>query len=112
MGLGRAIVEWYLKVMKNYVGFDGRARRKEYWMFTLVWVVAYVVILRVSTTLALLVYLPHVVPSIAAGVRRMHDTNHSGWWMFVPIVNLIFAVTEGERSENGYGPDPKAGAAA
>ena len=48
-----------------------------------------------------------IVPSIAVGVRRMHDTNHSGWWLHLPIVNLVFACTEGVRGPNEYGPDPK-----
>ena len=50
-----------------------------------------------------------MLPSIAVGVRRMHDTNHSGWWLLCPIVNLIFACTEGTRGENRFGADPKAG---
>lgn len=104
-------MEWYLKVMQNYVGFDGRARRKEYWMFYLIFIVGYIVLSLISSTLALIFYLAHLVPTIAAGVRRMHDTNHSGWWLLFPIVNLIFAVTEGDRGDNKYGPDPKAGEA-
>lgn len=48
------------------------------------------------------------LPSIAVGVRRMHDTNHSGWWIIVPIVSVVFAVMEGTRGENRFGSDPKA----
>jgi uncharacterized membrane protein YhaH (DUF805 family) len=41
----------------------------------------------------------------------MHDTDHSGWWLLLPIVNLIFAVMEGTKGDNRFGPDPKAAAA-
>jgi len=50
-----------------------------------------------------------LVPSIAAGIRRMHDTGRTGWWLLVPIANLIFAVTDGQPGPNQYGPSPKAG---
>ena len=46
------------------------------------------------------------IPSIAAGVRRMHDVDRSGWWIIVPIVNLVFAVTKGTEGENRFGPPP------
>ncbi|MBD2038845.1 DUF805 domain-containing protein, partial [Leptolyngbya sp. FACHB-321] len=55
-----------------------------------------------STIYQLAVFLP----SLAVGVRRMHDTEHSGWWLLVPIVNLVFAVTPGTTGENKFGPDP------
>ena len=104
--------EWYIKVVKNYVGFDGRARRKEYWMFILVHLGISVILSIVSATLYSLYGLAVILPSIAVGIRRMHDTNHSGWWLLVPIVNLVFAVTEGDQSENRFGPDPKVAEAA
>jgi uncharacterized membrane protein YhaH (DUF805 family) len=49
-----------------------------------------------------------LVPTLAVGVRRMHDTDHSGWWLMFPIVNLVLAVRKGDRSANRYGPDPQA----
>lgn len=48
-----------------------------------------------------------LLPSIAVGVRRMHDTDHSGWWIIVPIMNLVYALTEGTRGPNRFGSDPK-----
>ena len=53
-------------------------------------------------TLALL------IPGIAVGVRRMHDTDHSGWWLLLPIVNLVFLVLDSQQGENRFGPNPKA----
>jgi uncharacterized membrane protein YhaH (DUF805 family) len=49
-----------------------------------------------------------LVPSIAVGVRRMHDVGKSGWFILIPIYNLILACTEGTQGENEYGADPKA----
>jgi uncharacterized membrane protein YhaH (DUF805 family) len=108
-------MNWYLKVLQNYVTFSGRARRKEYWMFTLVNVIISIVlaiidglifdnpvgILRGLYSLAVL------LPSLAVAVRRMHDVGKSGWFILIPIYNLILACTEGEHGENAYGPDPK-----
>jgi hypothetical protein len=52
-----------------------------------------------------------LIPAIAVYVRRMHDSDHSGWWSLLPIVNLVFACTEGTRGDNRFGPDPKGGGA-
>ena len=108
-------MKWYLKVVKdNYTNFKDRASRQEYWMFILfnaIFVIAlsfieiflfglYSSILSNIYTLAVL------VPSIAAGVRRMHDTGKSGWFLLIPIYNLILAVTSGESGENKYGAPP------
>jgi uncharacterized membrane protein YhaH (DUF805 family) len=46
------------------------------------------------------------IPSLAVGVRRMHDTDHSGWWLLVPFVNLVFAVREGTPGEDKFGSNP------
>jgi uncharacterized membrane protein YhaH (DUF805 family) len=48
-----------------------------------------------------------LIPSIAVGVRRMHDVGKSGWFLLIPIYNLILALSEGEKGDNKYGPDPK-----
>ena len=101
-------MQWYLKVVKNYVGFDGRARRTEYWMFILVHIAILAVLALISGTLYQLYSLAVFLPSFAAAIRRMHDTNHSGWWVLLPIVNLVFALTEGDKGDNQYGADPKA----
>lgn len=111
-------MEWYLVVLKKYAEFSGRARRKEYWMFTLVNVIVCVILtLIIKLTglsfIAILIdiyQLALLVPSIAVGIRRMHDTDHSGWWILCPIVNLVFACTEGTRGDNRFGADPKLGA--
>ena len=110
-------MNWYLEVLKKYAVFSGRARRKEYWMFVLFnFIIIFVLELigggmRKSYSVPSTIYqLAVLVPSIAVGVRRMHDTNHNGWWIICPVVNLVFAVTEGTKGENRYGPDSKAAA--
>jgi uncharacterized membrane protein YhaH (DUF805 family) len=110
-------MEWYLKVLSNYANFKGRARRKEYWMFLLVnffigfgFGVIEAIAKKSAVEISIIraIYnLAIFIPSIAVGVRRMQDSGHSGWWLFVPIVNLIFLVSEGDEGPNEYGPDPK-----
>ena len=107
-------MQWYLKVLKNYAVFDGRARRREYWMFVLFnLIVAFVIgfitaLLRLPPMIGSLYSLAVLIPSIAVGVRRMHDTDHSGWFLLIPLYNLILAVREGQQSPNRFGLDPKA----
>lgn len=112
-------MNWYIGVLKKYAQFSGRARRKEYWMFFLFSIIVVIILGFVSGMLNLgngyssplvsLYDLAVLLPSIAVGVRRMHDTDHSGWWLLFPIVNLVFAVTGGTSGDNRFGPDPKAG---
>ncbi|MGN6227038.1 MAG: DUF805 domain-containing protein [Dyella sp.] len=109
-------MNWYLAVLRQYAVFSGRARRKEYWMFVLfnviiAFVLGFVVGLAGAGERGELVVnlyqLAVLIPSIAVGVRRMHDTDHSGWWILLPIVNLVFACTEGTPGPNRFGPNPK-----
>ena len=106
-------MNYYFKVLQNYATFNGRARRKEYWMFVLfnmiiAFVFGFVCGLIGAPDLANLYTLAILLPSIAVGVRRMHDVGKSGWFLLIPIYNFILAVTEGEKGENQYGQDPKA----
>jgi uncharacterized membrane protein YhaH (DUF805 family) len=121
-------VDWYLAVLTKYAIFDGRARRKEYWMFTLVNIIISIAIgiatglvsgmlgLGPSATnvVAILYACAILVPSLAVGVRRLHDTGRSGWWLLlvlIPIIGgivlLVFAVQDSEPGSNAYGQNPK-----
>ena len=115
-------MEWYKKVLSNYATFSGRARRTEYWMFILInivisfvlGIVDYLLLGDDGGFLGLIYSLAILIPSIAVLVRRLHDTNRTGWWVllaFIPLIGmlvlLIFAVLEGDKSVNDYGPDPK-----
>ena len=129
-------MEWYLKVMRdNYANFNGRARRKEYWMYTLIFTVLLIALMTIMfsvlsfsdetgietgpsvylTVIQVIVFLfEHFIPSIALTVRRLHDTGKSGWWyliVFVPylgnFVIFIFTLIDGDRGDNKYGSNPK-----
>ncbi|MCO7187914.1 DUF805 domain-containing protein [Pseudoalteromonas sp. XMcav2-N-2] len=116
----------YLSVLKNYTEFKGRARRKEYWLFMLCNLIVMIVLGLVDMMLGMyseeagvglvsgLYALAVIIPSIAVGVRRLHDIGRSGWWMlltFVPLVGplvlLVFNVMDSNPGENEYGPNPK-----
>ncbi|MCK5860955.1 MAG: DUF805 domain-containing protein [Candidatus Hydrogenedentes bacterium] len=113
-------MNWYLEVLKKYAVFSGRARRKEYWMFALFHLIIVVVLAIVEglvgspDVLGILYTLAVVIPSIAVGIRRLHDTGRSGWWhliTFVPLIGaivlIIFMVQSGTPGANQYGADPK-----
>ena len=80
---------------KKYATFDGVARRSEYWWFYLFLIVASLVLNIVSESLSGIFALATIVPSLAAGARRLHDTDRSGWWQlltFVPIIGWIVLI--------------------
>ena len=110
-------MDYFIKVLKNYAVFDGRARRSEYWYFVLFYMIIAIVVGFIANLinfplLSTVLSLAFLVPSIAVGIRRMHDVGKSGWFVLIPIYNLVLAVTEGEKGDNQYGPDPKAFAGA
>ncbi len=106
-------MDWYIKVLENYTVSKGRARRKEYWMFVLFNLIVGIVLNIITGVLHTPMYFSYLyslvtfLPSVMVGIRRMHDTNHCGWWILLPIVNLIFLVIDGDSGPNFYGPDPK-----
>lgn len=118
-------MQWYVKALREYATFDGRARRTEFWMFVLfsslfglaALVLDGIVSMMAGVPLPIFVvvyWLVMIVPSLAVTVRRLHDTDRSGWWYFIQlvpfggIVLLVFACTEGTPGPNAYGPSPKA----
>jgi uncharacterized membrane protein YhaH (DUF805 family) len=119
-------MNWYLEVLKKYAVFNGRARRKEYWMFFLFNIIISIVLgiidgmtgtSSVPGALGLLgglYLLALLIPGIAVAVRRLHDTGRSGWWLlisFVPLIGaivlIVFLVQDGAPGENQYGKNPK-----
>ena len=122
-------MKWYIKVLKNYFNFTGRARRTELWMFvlfnTLFWNAASLLDKLLGTTFPTtgsihygwfytIYCIAILLPSLAVSVRRLHDIGKSGGWLlicFIPIIGgiilLVWDCTEGQEGENQYGPDPK-----
>jgi uncharacterized membrane protein YhaH (DUF805 family) len=101
----------YLKVLQNYATFKGRASRSEYWYFVLFDIIFSIALSYTSGVVNLpILYtiyrLALLIPSIAAGVRRMHDVGKSGWFILIPIYDLILACTQGVKGENEYGTEP------
>jgi uncharacterized membrane protein YhaH (DUF805 family) len=110
----------YFSALQKYALFHGRARRREFWLFTVVNIVVTVALqLVVKSDVPYIVYsLAVTLPTLAVTVRRLHDTAHSGWWLLigvVPIVGqivlLVFLVSRGEDGVNRFGQDPKAAVA-
>ena len=85
-------MKWYLKVMRNYSQFNGRARRKEYWMFTLFNTLFYILAATIDGALGLvfglsiIYYLVVLIPSLSVAVRRLHDVGKSGWFLLLGVV--------------------------
>jgi len=118
-------MNWYMAVIRKYADFSGRARRKEYWMFALINFLISIVISIVgaiigdsngliSVSLSGIYALFIFIPSLAVTVRRLHDTNKSGWWILISlipflgaIILLIFMIMDSDANDNAYGPNPK-----
>lgn len=85
----------------KYATFEGRAKRSEFWWFWLAcFVVGYIPVINIIAGLGTL------IPIIAVGVRRLHDTNHCGWWLLCPIYNIVLLATIGDSGANDYGEAP------
>lgn len=105
-------MNYYFKVLQNYANFSGRARRSEYWYFVLFNFIISLVLGFVGVAinfefLGNIYSLAVLIPSLAVAVRRMHDVGKSGWFILIPIYNLILACTDSQPGDNEYGPNPK-----
>lgn len=113
-------MNWYLEVLKKYAVFRGRARRKEYWIFFGFNLIIELVLGVIEGAaggpgvLESLYGLAVLIPGIAVSVRRLHDTDRTGWWLlivFIPLIGaivlLVFMVQDSQPGENQYGPNPK-----
>ena len=143
------IMKWMLMPLRRYAEFSGRSRRKEYWMYILFLIIVAIVIAIVEALLGLnnmmgdngpisaIFSLATLIPSLAVAVRRLHDTERSGWWILLPVLPyaivivgivtmsnaamavggfaafasvvtlLVFMCLEGTNGPNRFGPNPK-----
>lgn len=131
-------MNWFFDVIKNrYAKFNGRARRKEYWMFqlfyyiflTLIYLIVAIgllmnntgklpmlgfILTSIGSILLIIFAFGLIVPNLAVTIRRFHDIGKSGWWILVcaipyigPLVLLIFCCLDSQSGMNKYGPNPK-----
>ncbi len=111
-------MEYFLGAYKKYADFTGRARRKEFWMFVLFYFIFSIVLGIIDgiigvQLLGLLFSLGSLIPSLAIGARRLHDTGRSGWWQLlylIPLIGLIIMIVflvQDSQADNEYGPNPK-----
>lgn len=122
-------MNWYLNVLRNYIGFSGRASRMEFWMFTLITTIIGCLLTILDTIFGWLpiydnpyaacgplfsIYtLLTFLPALAVQFRRLHDTDRSAWWLLIllipligSIVILVFDCLPGTQGNNRFGPDP------
>lgn len=100
-------MNYYIKALKNYAVFTGRSNRQDFWFFVLFNAIIMIVLSFIGIHILSRIYsLAVLVPSIAVGVRRMHDVGKSGWFILIPIYDIVLAATEGVKGENEYGPEP------
>jgi uncharacterized membrane protein YhaH (DUF805 family) len=118
-------MEHFVNAWKNSFSYAGRARRQEYWMFALLNFavmialgIGGVVLAGASNGLAMvpmgLYAIANLFPSLAVGVRRLHDTDRSGWWLLIGLVPVIggiwffvLTVLDSKPGSNRWGPSPK-----
>ena len=118
-------MEWFIKVIKNF-SFKGRARRSEFWMFMLIFLLIMISLGFIDVALGMysekndiglfsgVFIVAILIQYLAVGIRRLHDTGRSAWWFlinFIPFVGsviwLLLMLLEGQQGENQYGSDPK-----
>ncbi len=112
-------MNWFIQAFKKYAVFNGRARRKEFWMyylFLMIFMVVAAVIdaLMGSFVLSAVFTLATLVPTLSVYIRRLHDTGRSGWWILISLIPVVgglvlfyFLISDGGVEDNQYGESPK-----
>ena len=111
------MLDWFVKCLKNYVTFDGRARRKEFWFFMLVSIILGIIVQIIDAILGTdkilngVLNLALFLPSLAVGARRLHDVGRSGWWQLlvltiIGIIPLIIWWASNTKPENNQWGQP------
>ena len=105
-------MSWYGLAITNYFNFSGRARRKEYWMFYLFAIIMSIIAMILDIALGIvfrystfygqeslyygpiytIVVLFHIIPTYSITVRRLHDSDRTGWWFFAPVLAMLSAI--------------------
>jgi uncharacterized membrane protein YhaH (DUF805 family) len=116
---------WYIAVWRNWLDFSGRARRKEFWVFTLINILVSLVLAIADSVIGVkdhdgtgvldgIYSICAFIPSLSVNFRRLHDIGRSAWWLllaFLPIIGwivlFVFSVMDSQPGPNRYGPNPK-----
>jgi uncharacterized membrane protein YhaH (DUF805 family) len=105
-------MKWYLKVLRQYFDFKGRARRKEYWMFVLFNIV-FSLVASLFGILAVIYGVALFIPGLAVSVRRLHDVGKSGWWLLISLTVIgvfwliYLSCIDSQQGSNKWGDNPK-----
>ena len=100
-------------MFKNPFSFEGRIRRLEYGLSTIIYSILSVVLSFISESnesfawIVLLIYIPLIWFNVAQGAKRCHDRGNSGWYQIIPFYGLWMLFGDGEHGENQYGENPK-----
>ncbi|WEV49629.1 DUF805 domain-containing protein [Acinetobacter sp. ESL0695] len=104
------MIDWFVKSLKNYANFSGRARRKEYWYFVLGQLIISIITGLLDETIFNISTLILFIPGLAVLVRRLHDINKSGWWILISlipfigsIILLVWLLTNTKSEKNQWG---------
>ena len=114
-------MNYYFEVLKKYAVFKGRARRSEFWYYTLFYIIVSIILSIISSMMGdkkgiigIVYSLGLFIPGLAVGVRRLHDIGKSGWMILINLIPLIgfiwfivLATKDSDPLENKYGPNPK-----
>ena len=119
-------MNWYIEVLKKYTVFNGRSQRKEYWYFFLFNIIAFILFTFIDAAIgtfntetgtgiiSTIYMLAVILPYFGVGIRRLHDTNRTGWWLLLgiipiigPIVLIVFFCLDSDSDKNKYGENPK-----
>jgi uncharacterized membrane protein YhaH (DUF805 family) len=121
-------VHWYTDVLRRYTDFDGRSDRPEFWWFALINTIVSLVFWTIGIAafgfpngefVAVLYGLVTLLPGLGVEIRRLHDTNRSGWWLLISLIPIIGGITlivffalAGTQGSNRFGSQPPARVAA
>ena len=110
-------MNFFLRVYKNYGNFKGRDTRQQYWIFVLLYTLAYCALIlldiSIGTYFSMIYYVVGILPLTSLGTRRLHDIDKTGWWqliMFIPLgvfVLMVLYSMKGTKGDNRFGEDPK-----
>lgn len=112
-------MKWYIQAFKNYINFEGRASRSEYWFFFLFNVIAAVICIGLTFAASWMINLYYlfvlavIIPTLSVSIRRLHDIGKTGWWYLIVVVPLLgalvvlyFFVQPSQPGSNQYGSSP------